>query len=130
MNSEDINNKVDFERFIKSQRYDSITAEVLSRSEITNGAFSVPSEIRNYDDQNKEALISIIDFRSDNLASQGRKLNGADICTASIRRSTSNAARSWVPIRVGRYLLIFVIDTKAFEVDGCMSLEYADSTTG
>ncbi|MEE4890425.1 hypothetical protein V2K64_16860 [Pseudomonas alliivorans] len=128
MKSKDAVEKIDFEDFIKSKKYDSVTGAVLKKIKMTNKAFPVPKEISAYDDQPKESLSSIVEFRYNNLKSQGRILHGADICLKALKASSSEAHRSWIPLDTGEYLLIFIVNCESYEIDGCMSLK-ADKPT-
>ncbi|MEE4664419.1 hypothetical protein V2K59_05765 [Pseudomonas alliivorans] len=128
MKSKDAVEKIDFEDFIKSKKYDSVTGAVLKKIKMTNKAFPVPNEISAYDDQPKESLSSIVEFRYNNLKSQGRILHGADICLKALKTSSSEAHRSWISLDTGEYLLIFIVNCKSYEIDGCMSLK-ADKPT-
>ncbi|MEE4818481.1 hypothetical protein V2K62_11950 [Pseudomonas alliivorans] len=128
MKSKDAVEKIDFEDFIKSKKYDSVTGAVLKKIKMTNKAFSVPNEISAYDDQPKESLSSIVEFRYNNLKSQGRILHGAEICLKALKASSSEAHRSWIPLDTGEYLLIFIVNCESYEIDGCMSLK-ADKPT-
>ncbi|MEE4789934.1 hypothetical protein V2K52_20695 [Pseudomonas alliivorans] len=128
MKSKDAVEKIDFEDFIKSKKYDSVTGAVLKKIKMTNKAFPAPKEISAYDDQPKESLSSIVEFRYNNLKSQGRILHGADICLKALKASSSEAHRSWIPLDTGEYLLIFIVNCESYEIDGCMSLK-ADKPT-
>lgn len=123
MKSKDIAEKVDFESFNNSNRCDPVTRDVFRKSKIADLGFPPPPEISVYDDQTKEALIFTIEFRAENLASQERCLNGAEQCATSLKSSKSDALRSWVALRTGEFLLIFIINAENFEIDGCMSLK-------
>ncbi|PBQ08045.1 hypothetical protein [Pseudomonas syringae] len=122
MNAKDIIEKVDFKSYVSSNLCDPITRELISKSKISNIFFLLPPEVSAYDDQNKNTLKSIIEFRANNLAAQGRQLNGADLCAASLEGSKDEALRSWVPLEVENHLVIFIINSESFEIDGCMSL--------
>ncbi|MCA5970060.1 hypothetical protein ACTACM_20305 [Pseudomonas fragariae (ex Marin et al. 2024)] len=126
MNSKDIIKKVDFKSFFNSNSCDPITSELIKKSRISDTVFPIPPEISAYDDQNKNTLKSIIEFRAKNLASQGRLLNGADLCAASLEASKDKALRSWIPLEIENFLVIFIINSESFEIDGCMSLKIKD----
>lgn len=123
MKSKDVVEKIDFEGFIKSKKYDSVTGAVLKKIKMTNKQFPVPKEISAYDDQPKQSLSSIIEFRHNNLKSQDRILHGADICLKALKSSSSEAHRSWIPLDTGEYLLIFIVNCESYKIDGCMSLK-------
>ena len=123
MKPKDVIEKTDFEGFIKSKKYDSVTGAVLKKIKMTNKQFPAPKEISAYDDQPKESLSSIIEFRHNNLKSQGRILHGADICLKALKSSSSEAHRSWIPLDTGEYLLIFIVNCESYKIDGCMSLK-------
>lgn len=123
MNSKDLLEKVDFEGFIKTGNIDCQTAIVLKKVELTKGRFPLPPGVNSYSDQEKDSMQSIIKFRADNLKAQGRILNGSDICLQSLSDTVSIDRRSWVTLKVEDYLLIFIINSKTFDIDGCMSLK-------
>ncbi|PBQ09978.1 hypothetical protein CCL07_04340 [Pseudomonas congelans] len=123
MKSKDIIEKVDFKSFINSKSCDPTTHKLIIKSGISDAEFPIPPEIPAYNDQNKETLKSIIEFRSRNLALQGRQLNGADLCANSLEASQDEALRSWVAITVDDFIVIFIINSESFLIDGCMSLK-------
>ncbi|PHN80351.1 hypothetical protein AO252_06285 [Pseudomonas syringae pv. cerasicola] len=123
MKSKDIIEKVDLKSFINSKPCDSITLELIIKSRISDTELPILPEITTYDDQDRDSLISIIEFRARNLALQGRKLNGADLCAASLRDSEDEAPRSWIALETDNSLVIFIMNSKSFGIDGCMSLK-------
>lgn len=123
MKSKDIVENVDLKSFANSKFCDSTTRELLNRLKKTEIKILIPSEISFYDDQSKETLASTIEIRAKNLASQGRQLNGADVCITSLRTSNNNALRSWVPLETKGFLLIFIINSESLDIEGCMSLK-------
>ncbi|WP_122320107.1 hypothetical protein [Pseudomonas syringae group genomosp. 3] len=122
MNAKDIIEKVDFESYVSSNLCDPITHKLINKLKISDISFLLPPEVSVYDDQNKNTLKFIIEFRASNLAAQGRQLNGADLCAASLEGSKDEALRSWVPLEVENHIVIFIINSESFEIDGCMSL--------
>ncbi|QVX17615.1 hypothetical protein DB356_24515 [Pseudomonas congelans] len=122
MNAKDIIEKVDFESYVSSKTCDPITRKLINKLKISDISFLLPPEVSVYDDQNKNTLKFIIEFRANNLAAQGRQLNGAELCAASLEGSKDEALRSWVPLEVENHLVIFIINSESFEIDGCMSL--------
>ncbi|WP_133749955.1 hypothetical protein [Pseudomonas sp. LP_7_YM] len=123
MNSKDLLEKVDFEEFIKTGNIDCQTAIVLKKVKLPKGRFPLPPGVNSYSDQEKDSMQSIIKFRAENLTAQGRILNGSDICLQSLSDTVSIDRRSWVTLKVEDYLLIFIINSKTFDIDGCMSLK-------
>ncbi|QXW44743.1 hypothetical protein [Pseudomonas amygdali] len=122
MKAKDIIEKVDFKSYVSSKLCDPITRELIKKSKISNITSLLSPEVSIYDDQNKNTLKFIIGFRANNLAAQGRQLNGADLCIASLEASKDEALRSWVPLEIENYIVIFIINSESLEIDGCMSL--------
>ncbi|WP_183141781.1 MULTISPECIES: hypothetical protein [Pseudomonas syringae group] len=122
MKAKDIIEKVDFKTYVSSNLCDPITRKLIKKSKISDISSLLPPEVSIYDDQNKNTLKFIIEFRASNLAAQGRQLNGADLCAASLEASKDEALRSWAPLEIENYLVIFIINSESFEIDGCMSL--------
>ncbi|WP_440093850.1 hypothetical protein ACTACL_09060 [Pseudomonas syringae] len=123
MKSKDIIEKVDFTSFANSNFCDPTTRELLKNAKKSETDFLTPPEISFYDNQNKDTLASTIEIRAQNLASQGRRLNGANLCASSLRTSNDKAPRSWVPLETEGFLLIFIINAESLRVEGCMSLK-------
>lgn len=126
MNSKDLLENADFEGFIKSGHFDRRTAEVLAKAKVLNGRLSIPVDVNSYNEEELPTICSIIEFRANNLKSQGRVLNGATKCLQSLRDKDNSDKRAWVAMEVHENILIFIVNVRNYEIDGCMSLQVVE----
>ncbi|WP_133770195.1 hypothetical protein [Pseudomonas graminis] len=126
MNSKDLLESADFERFIKSGHFDRRTAEVIAKAKIVNGRLPIPLDVNSYNEEELPAIRSIIEFRANNLKSQGRVLNGATKCLQSLRDKDNSDRRAWVAMKIHENILIFIVNVRTYEIDGCMSLQIVE----
>jgi hypothetical protein len=126
MNSKDLLEKADFEGFIKSGHFDRRTAEVLAKAKGVNGRLPIPLNVNSYDEQDLPTICSIIEFRANSLESQGRVLNGASKCLQALRNKENSDKRAWVAMKIHENILIFIINVRTYEIDGCMSLRVVE----
>jgi hypothetical protein len=126
MNSKDLLENADFEGFIKSGHFDRRTAEVLAKAKVVNGRLPIPLDVNSYNEDELPTIRSIIEFRADNLKSQGRVLNGATKCLQALRDKDNSDKRAWVAMKIHENILIFIINARTYEIDGCMSLQVVE----
>lgn len=126
MNSKDLLENVDFAGLIKFGHFDRRTAEVLAKAKVLNGRLSIPVDVDSYNEEELPTICSIIEFRANNLKSQGRVLNGATKCLQSLRDKDNSDKRAWVAMKVHENILIFIVNVRNYEIDGCMSLQVVE----
>lgn len=127
MNSKDLLENADFEGFIKSGNFDRRTAEVLAKAKVLNGRLPILLDVNSYNEDELPIIRSIIEFRANNLKSQGRMLNGATKCLQSLRDKDNSDKRAWVAMKVRENILIFIVNVRTYEIDGCMSLQVVET---
>ena len=126
MNSKDLLENADFEGFIKSGHSDRRTAEVLAKAKVLHGRLPIPLDLNSYNEEEFPTLRSIIEFRANNLKFQGSVLNGATKCLQSLRDKDNSHKRTWVAMKVHENILIFIVNVRTYEIDGCMSLKVVE----
>lgn len=99
---------------------------MLAKAKVLNGRLPIPLDVNSYNEEELPTIRSIIEFRANNLKSQGRVLNGATKCLQSLRGQDNSDRRAWVVTKIQENILIFIVNVRAYEIDGCMSLQVVE----